>query len=61
MTEKEKINIAKIAIDKKYDFEELYYSDYMRGKEELTDDVWEYVIECEEIGTFVFFSKYRDT
>ena len=57
---KEMIWIAKIAIRKKMDFETLKYSDYMYGQEELTDKVWEYVEECEKIGTEEFNEKYPD-
>lgn len=56
----EMIRIAKRAIDKKMDYETLYYSDDMYGKEKLTDDVWEYVTECCEIGTTAFYEKYPD-
>lgn len=58
MSKEEMIRIAKIAINKKYDFEQLKYSDYMYGKESLTDSVWEFVEECESMGTQAFFAKY---
>ncbi len=60
MEEKEMIWIAKIAIDKKMDYETLMYSDYLYGKEEMVDDVWEFVSECESIGTVAFYEKYPD-
>jgi hypothetical protein len=60
MDKAEMIRIAKLAISKNMDFETLKYSDYMYGKESLTDDVWEYVDECREIGTKAFREKYPD-
>lgn len=60
MDKAEMIRIAKRAIAKNMDFETLRYSDYMYGKESLTDDVWEYVEECREIGTKAFNEKYPD-
>ena len=53
------IQIAFRAIDKKMDYEQLKYSDYMYGKESLTPEVWEFVEECEEIGTKAFKEKYN--
>ncbi len=58
MEKQELIALAKTAIDKKWDFETLKYGDDLYGKEELVDDVWEYVVECEEIGTVAFNKKY---
>ena len=58
MEKSEMISIAKRAIDKNMDFETLKYSDYMYGKESLTDYVWDYVEECREIGTKAFYEKY---
>lgn len=52
------LEIAKIAIYKRMDYEELKYSDYLYGQEHLVDDVWEYVQECYEIGTKAFYEKY---
>ena len=60
MTESEMLSIAKVAIEKLWDFEKLKYSDYLYGKENLADEVYEYVIECREIGTTAFFCKYPD-
>jgi len=60
MEKKEMINIALTAIDKNMDYETLYYSDYMYGKEKLTDKVYEYVIECKEIGSIAFMEKYKN-
>jgi hypothetical protein len=60
MEKSEMVWIAKRAIDKNMDFETLKYSDYMYGKESLTDDVWGYVEECREIGTKAFYGKYPD-
>lgn len=59
MNEQELIIIALAAINKNMDFETLKYSDYMYGKEEETDDVWEYVVEYKEIGSIAFSEKYN--
>lgn len=58
MEQSEMIWVAKIAIEKRMDFEQLKYSDYMYGKESLAEDVWLYVEECEEIGMKAFLEKY---
>jgi hypothetical protein len=60
MTEDKKLFIAKRAIDKKMDYEELKYSDYMYGNEDLTDDVYAYVEEYDSIGKVAFYEKYPD-
>lgn len=60
MDKKELIQIALIAIRKRMDYETLKYSDYLYGKEDMIDDVWEYVEECEEIGSIAFNEKYKD-
>lgn len=60
MEKAEMIWIASVAIGKKYDFETLAYSDYMYGKESLTDDVYEYVEECMNIGELAWREKYKD-
>lgn len=60
MDKKEMIQIAKIAIEKKMDYETLMYSDYMYGKESLMDNVWKYVIEAEEQGMEWFMKTYTE-
>jgi hypothetical protein len=60
MQKEEMIKIAKKAIEKKLDYETLKYSDYLYGKEQFADEVYEYVTECEEIGTVEFYKKYPD-
>lgn len=60
MTKIEMIRIAKIAIRKNWDFEQLKYCDYMYGKEHLADDVWEFVEEHDQIGAIAFDEKYKD-
>ena len=60
MTEDEMIDIAKIAIRKRMDYETLKYCDYMYGKESLTEQVYEYVEECDRIGREAFYTKYPD-
>jgi len=60
MEASEMIWIAKRAVAKNLDFEELKYSDYLYGKESCSEAVWAYVEECEEIGTKAFYEKYPD-
>ena len=60
MEEKEMIWIASVAIGKRLDYETLNYSDYMYGNEKYTDDVWEYVTECEDMGQIAWKEKYCD-
>jgi hypothetical protein len=60
MTKEEMIKIAKRAIEKRWNFETLKYSDDLYGKNELADDVWEYILECENIGRIEFWKKYPD-
>jgi len=60
MTKEEMINIASSAIRKNLGFETLRYSDYMYGKEDLTEEVYDYVIECQEIGSIEFNKKYAE-
>jgi len=54
------ISIAKTAINKRMDFETLKYSDDLYGKEDFAEDVWEFVEECDEIGSKAFYEKYPD-
>lgn len=60
MEKKEMIKIAMIAMDKNMGYETLYYSDYMHNKEDLTDDVWEYVIQAKNKGMEWFVKEYSD-
>lgn len=59
MTEQEKIAKAKRCIDKNYDYGQLEDSALLYNKWEFVDDVWEYVVECKEIGTSAFNEKYK--
>lgn len=54
------IYIASVAIVKRWDYETLYNSDHMYGKERYADEVWDYVEECEDYGRIAFYSKYKD-
>lgn len=60
MTKEQIIWIATVAFAKNYDYETLKYSDYMYGKEQLTDEVWEYVEELEDFGRIAFYEKYKE-
>ena len=58
METEEIIWVASVAIAKQLDYETLLYSDYMYGNTEFIDDVWEYILECREIGIPAFYDKY---
>ena len=60
MNKKEQINTAIKAVDKYMTYEDLYYSDYMYGKEDFTDAVWVYVVEIKEDGMRWFTTYYSD-
>ena len=60
MEKKEMIKIASYAIMKDMDYETLCYSDILYGREKFADDIWDYVVECKEIGTTAFKEKYSD-
>jgi len=59
MEKSEMLRIARIAILKNWDFEELKYSDYLYGREHFADEIWEFVEECIEIGRKAFEAKYQ--
>lgn len=52
--------IASKYADKGYDFEQLKYGDDLYGKENLSDEVWEFVTEYKEIGSVAFREKYKE-
>lgn len=60
MQKSELIYIASKAVAKRWTYEQLYYGDDMYGNEKFTDDVWEYVEECEAIGTLAFKDMYKE-
>jgi hypothetical protein len=60
MEKAQKIKTASYAIMKGMDYETLMYSDEMYGHEEETDEVWEYVDECKQIGEIAFKEKYSE-
>lgn len=60
MEKDEMIWIATVAIGKNMDYEKLKYSDYMYDKENESSNVWEYVEECNRIGTLAFKEKYKN-
>lgn len=56
--ESELLWLARLAIDKHFNFETLKYSDYLYGREQLADAVWDFVEECQAIGRTAFDKKY---
>jgi len=57
---KDKIYIASKYAEKGYGYEDLYYGDDMNGQEELTEEVWDYVVEYKELGSIGFKEKYNE-
>lgn len=60
MNKSEFIYLASIVIGKGYSYETMKYSDYLYGKENFIDDVWAYVLECQDFGKIAFYEKYKD-
>lgn len=60
MEKYEAVSLASIVIGKGYSYETMKYSDYLYGREDSIDDVWEYVIECQDFGKIAFYKKYKD-
>lgn len=60
METKEIIYLASKFAAKGTDYEKAMYSDDLHGKEDIIDDIWEYVIEYKEIGSIAFKEKYKD-
>lgn len=52
--------IATWAFAKNLDYEKLSWSDYMYDHRDLTDEVWEYVVELKEDGRKSFYEKYKE-
>ena len=59
MEKSEMIWIASVAFEKGLSYEDLKYSDYMNGKEQFTDEVYEFVSECKKIGRKAWREKYN--
>lgn len=59
MEQAEKIWIASKYAAKGYDKDQLRYGDDLYGKEELTDEIWEFVEEYKAIGSIAFREKYK--
>ena len=60
MNKEELISLASIAVGKGYSYETMMYSDFLYGEEDSIDDVWAYVVECQDIGRNEFRKKYKD-
>ena len=60
MEESEMVWLATLVDGKELSSEDLAYSDYLYGKEELFDDVWGYVTELRDIGRTAFREKYKE-
>lgn len=60
MDKEEMIYLASKYADKGYDFEKMCYCDDFYGREQYADEVWEYVVEYNEIGSIAFAEKYSN-
>jgi hypothetical protein len=66
METKDKIWIASKYAEKGYDYSDLRYGDdlyHLDGKpekEDIMDDIWNYVEEYKSIGSIAFREKYKD-
>lgn len=60
MEKSELIYLATIVDAKDYDYEKMMYSDYMYGKTDHMDELWEYVEELNDYGRIAFYEKYKD-
>lgn len=60
MEKQEMIWIASKYAEKGHDFEQLKYGDELNGREELADEVWDYVVEYKNIGAIAFREKYKE-
>ena len=60
MDKADMIYIASVGLVKNMDYEELMYSDYLYDKENMIDEVWEYVVEGRDDGITKFREKYKD-
>ncbi len=58
MKTEEKIWLASKAFNRGWDFEKLKYSDDLYGREDLADDVWNYVDEMRDYGLINFRESY---
>ena len=56
----EMARLAKRAVEKRWDFEQLKYGDDLYGKEDCAEAVWNFVEECQEIGMTAFVKKYLE-
>ena len=60
MNRQESVQIARVAIAKRWDFETIKYSDELYGREYEAEDVWEYVEQHDRIGSIAFDNIYGD-
>lgn len=60
MKEKEMVQIARKAVRKDWSYDDLESSHEMQDLGLFVEDVMEYVIECEEVGTIAFEEKYKE-
>lgn len=58
MTKEEMIWIASVALGKKWDSEQLRWSDYLYDKSKYFDEIWGYVEEGHENGMKWFREEY---
>ena len=60
---RKKIYLASKYFNKGYSRDDLRFGDDLYNEEnasKLTDEIWEYVEECEDYGRIEFYKKYKD-
>lgn len=60
MEESEKLYLASKYFEKGYSYDQLYYGDDLYGRESFADEIWDIVIEIQDIGRLDFKDKYKD-
>lgn len=60
MEKHEIIYLASKFFDKGWEYEKAMYSDDLYGREDFIDEIWDYVIECKDIGYKAFKEKYSE-
>lgn len=59
MDEADKLYIASKYFEKQYSFDQLYYGDDLYGKEQFADEIWDIIVEIQDIGRTAFKERYE--
>lgn len=60
MKKNELIYLASKCAEKDWSYDDLYYGDDLYGKEQFADEVWEYAVIYNEIGSIAFRERYSE-